>query len=491
MRLAEETIEALFDLAKAIDDEALRAAVRKFALKSQTRAQLTAMVKLAQHQPRIVLSPDALDADPLLLGVLNGVIDLRTVTFREGRREDYISKRCAVAFDRNAQCPAWRKFQTKIAGGEANADLVAYKQRVSGLLLTGEVVEILFICHGEGANGKSSELETLHTLLGDYAHAADAALLIDTKEKGGGPTPEIVALKGKRALFINETKESDRLNEARVKYLAGDDTLSGRDLFEKTINFRPTHKAILRTNHKPKIRGTDLGIWRRIHYLPYLVTIVEQIEHFRQKVLEPELPGILNWMLDGLVEYQGGGLRPPEIVCKATEKYRRDMDIVGRWIDETCERSTIGAKLFLSEIHKAYAKWAADEIGWTASMQKLAEELRRRGFEINGDSAKVVKTGFDKGGIDDRRVHLSRSDWRQLLFGCSHQFGPSAPFTTISSLPRSSMTLTELRLPMRQFLTLSRISLTRAISTSSPFAASNISCWDLFFLPSPACSGTR
>jgi putative DNA primase/helicase len=173
-----------------------------------------------------------------------------------------------------------------------------------------------------------------------------------------------------------------RATKSRVKYLAGDDMLSGRDMYEKTINFRPTHKAILRTNHKPKIRGTDLGIWRRIHYVPYLVTIDdgEKVEHFRQKVLAPEMAGILNWMLAGLADYQQGGLRPPAIVCKATEKYRREMDTVGRWIETTCERSTIGAKLFLSEIHSVYAKWAAEEIGWVASKQKLAEELRAHGF---------------------------------------------------------------------------------------------------------------
>lgn len=314
MRLAEDTVEAMFNEAKTIADETLRQAFRKFALKTQTHGQFEAMLKLAQHQPGVILSPDKLDADPMLLGVLNGTIELATGTFRDGRREDYISKRCAVAFD--------------------PAPFAIFSWNAT-----------------------------------QFGHCAAA-------------TPEIVALKGKRALFINETNESDHLNESRVKYLAGDDTLSGRDLYEKTINFRPTHKALLRTNHKPKIRGTDLGIWRRIHYVPYLLTIDEgeQVEHFRQKVLAPEMPGILNWMLGGLAEYQRGGLRPPPIVSKATEKYRREMDSVGQWISMVCERSTIGAKLYLSEIHAVYAKWATEEIGWVASKQKLAEELRNHGF---------------------------------------------------------------------------------------------------------------
>ena len=143
MRRAESTIEAIFDEAKEIADEEIRTAFRKFALKSQSNAQLRAMTQLAQHNLQVVLSPTVLDANSMLLGVLNGTIDLSTGAFREGRREDYITKQCAVAFDRAAQCPNWITFQKKIAGG--NADLVAYKQRVFGLLLTGEMVEILFI----------------------------------------------------------------------------------------------------------------------------------------------------------------------------------------------------------------------------------------------------------------------------------------------------------------------------------------------------------
>jgi putative DNA primase/helicase len=380
MRRAEATVEAIFDEAKEISDEEIRTAYRKFALKSQSRAQLSAMVQLAQHNLQVVLSPDALDADPMLLGVLNGTIDLNTVKFREGRREDYITKQCHVAFDPAAQCPNWIKFQSKIAAG--NADLVAYKQRVFGLLLTGEMVEILFILHGDGQNGKTTELETISGVLGDYAHAADAKILLAANDRGGA-TPEIVAIKGKRAIFINETDGSDHLNESRVKYLTGNDTMSGRDLFESIINFRPTHKPLLRTNHKPKIRGTDLGIWRRIHYWPYIVTIREdeKVVKFRETRLDPERAGILNWMLAGLKDYQSCGLKPPPAVCQATKEYQREMNTVGQWVEAMCEKSTIGTKLYLSEIHEKYAKWATAEHGWAASKQKLAEELRARGYE--------------------------------------------------------------------------------------------------------------
>ena len=154
-------------------------------------------------------------------------------------------------------------------------------------------------------------------------------------------------------------------------------------MFESVINFRPTHKTLLRTNHKPKIRGTDLGIWRRIHYVPYLVTIPdeEKVVNFRETKLDPERAGILNWMLTGLKDYQAGGLKPPSIVSKATKEYRQEMDAIGQWIMAMCEKSTLGAKLRLKTLHDSYAKWATEEIGWAASKQKLAEELRARGYE--------------------------------------------------------------------------------------------------------------
>src|ERR1700730_5812998 len=160
----------------------------------------SAMTQLAQHNSKVVLSPDALDANSMLLGVLNGTIDLRTGAFRDGRREDYITKQCAVFFDAEARCPEWIKFQKKIAGG--NAELIAYKQRLFGLLLTGEMVEILFILHGGGQNGKTTELETISRGLSDYAHAADAKILLSPRDRSGA-TPEIVSVKGKRAVFIN------------------------------------------------------------------------------------------------------------------------------------------------------------------------------------------------------------------------------------------------------------------------------------------------
>ncbi len=205
MRLAADTVEAMFDQAQEMADADARAKFRKFILQSQGRRYLENMVALARWDAHVVLATDALDADPMLLGVQNGVINLNTREFTEGgHREDYITKRCAVAYDPAAKCPNWEAFQIKITGN--NTEVMEYKQRAFGLGLTGEMVEVLFLMWGEGANGKTTEAETNHDLLGDYACAANASLLISAHEKGGA-TPEVVALKGCREVFIRALSE--------------------------------------------------------------------------------------------------------------------------------------------------------------------------------------------------------------------------------------------------------------------------------------------
>jgi putative DNA primase/helicase len=397
MRLAKATIEKLFAEAAKIEDETPRTVMRKFALASQSCARLAAMVKLAESELPIVLSHERLDADPMLLGVKNGVIELETGQFREGRREDYITKRCDVAYDPRAICPQWCEFQATIAGHDK--DLIAYKQRLAGVFLTGKCIEVLFIPWGSGSNGKSTELETYQAILADYGHAADASLLLARKETAG-PTPEIVELKGKRAIFINETPERAHLNEARVKYLTGNDTMSGRGLHERPINFRPTHKVVMRTNHKPIIRGTDLGIWRRINLIPYLITIASGDPDFRQCKLMPELPGILNWMLEGLKVYQREGLNPPKAVCDATDRYKADMDLLAQWLADRCildRDSPAGgpqSETLLKELTADFNVWARDDLRRPWPNATLSEKLSELGLEIRRTTPGMAVSGI-------------------------------------------------------------------------------------------------
>jgi putative DNA primase/helicase len=184
MRLAKETVEAMYAEALGLANERERTELLKRAIKSQAEARLKAMVSLAESEAAMVVAAHKLDANAWLLGVRNGVIDLETGQFRPARREDLITKHANVSFDRRARCPKWVKFLGTVTGGDGA--LQKYIQRVSGYALTGCArEEVLFVLYGTGNNGKSTYRETMHSLLGDYALAADAGLLIERKTPGG------------------------------------------------------------------------------------------------------------------------------------------------------------------------------------------------------------------------------------------------------------------------------------------------------------------
>jgi putative DNA primase/helicase len=379
MRLAKETVEARFSEAVQLAPGGERDALLKHAIKSQAEARLKAMVSLAESEASVVVAAKMLDADRWLLGVQNGVIELKTGSFRSNRREDLITKFANVVFDPNAQCPEWLKFLDVVMGGDAS--LQDYLQRVSGYMLTGMVSEeVMFVLYGTGNNGKSTYRETLHALFGDYALAADAGLLTERK-KAGGATEEIARLKGRRFVAVNETAENDHLNEARIKFITSQDTITARNLYGHLFDFFPSHKTSLTTNHEPIVRGTDEGIWRRVQLIPFTVTILKSTveKDFRDRRLMPELPGILNWALAGLAAYLKQGLDPPQTVLASTQDYRNDMDVVGQWIAERCELDP-NATIATREAFADYSLWADEEVGWTLKKLTFRRHLSDRGF---------------------------------------------------------------------------------------------------------------
>jgi putative DNA primase/helicase len=374
---AEATVEALLRDAVNTNDQTKRNEAIRFAMQSQKAAPLRNMVALAESERAVVLAPQKWDADPMLLGVQNGVVDLRDGSFREAWREDFITKRAGTIYDADAKCPNWDDFVLKIFAKDK--DFIAYVYRCLGYMLTGLTVEeVVFVLWGTGSNGKSTFRETVVALMGDYAIASDASLLIET-DKRGGATPEVARLHGKRLVTINETNDKDRLNESRVKFITGTDTMSARNLYESPFDFKPTHKTLVTTNHKPIVRGTDEGIWRRLSLWPFVVKILKADKHFREKKLMPELPGIFNRVLDGLRDYQNVGLAPPKCVQDATNEYRNDMDFVGRWIDECCTRDFI-AVVPSATLYADYVEWAEAEVGFAMSGAAFGRSLSDRGF---------------------------------------------------------------------------------------------------------------
>jgi putative DNA primase/helicase len=373
-RWAKETIGDLYRQAADQPDDK-RTALVAHALKSEEAKRIRAMVSLARSEPGIPVLPADLDRDPMLFNCRNGTIDLRTGRLHEHRRSDMLTSLAPVEYIPGATCPRWLSFLERIMDG--NRGLMDYLQRVVGYALTGDVREqCLWFLHGTGCNGKSTFLDTLRQLLGDYAIQAVSELLL-VKAHDSHPT-ERADLFGKRFVATIETDQGKHIAEALMKQLTGGDRIRARRMRQDFFEFPPTHKIFLAANHKPVIRGTDLAVWRRVKLVPFLVTITEQEkDKTLPEKLRAEWPGILAWAVGGCLRWQRDGLGEPAEVTQATAAYRAEQDMIQGFLNECC---TIfpQASVQASILFEAYGKWSGDR--WT-SQKAFSQRLQEKGFE--------------------------------------------------------------------------------------------------------------
>lgn len=338
-------------------DDDRRKSLIGWAYASQSRRQLQDMIDLAESE--VPVRVEDLDRQPFLFNTPKGTLDLQTGQRRPHNPKDLLTKISPVASDSRAGCSRWLDFlRTAMAGDE---EMIAYLQRVIGYAATASIREqVAFILWGGGANGKSTFLEVVKAALGDYAVSTKGATIMAgaRPESGGSPDPQIIALVGSRMVIAVETDEFGKLDEGRVKSLTGGDTITARDLHSKPISFQPTFKLFLATNHKPRIRGTDNGIWRRIHLIPWTVAVPpeKQDKDLKENLLE-ELPGILAWIVAGAVAWHRDGLMPPQKVKAATDDYRAEMDTLAAYFAERCQLGP-AYRSGASELYKDYRDWA-------------------------------------------------------------------------------------------------------------------------------------
>jgi len=377
MRAAKSTIISMYREASDIESDKMRRAFVKWALTSESRSKLESMVALAKTERNIAIKASALDANHWLLNTRNCTIDLRTWESYAHRQTDLITKRINVDFDPQATCPTWERFIERVMGGDE--ELIDFVRRAVGYSLTGSVVEqCLFFMIGTGKNGKSTFIETLLALMGEYCLKTPTETLM-ARDRSGIPN-DVARLAGKRLVVARETDENQRLAEAVVKDLTGGDTITARFLHHEWFDFTPSHKLWMYGNHKPLVRGTDEGIWRRIRLIPFTVTITpEERDPDLGAKLTAELSGILNWALAGLGAWQRDGLNNPRAVREATAEYRAEMDVLAEFLDDCCiidQRETVAAK----SLYFVYQNWC-DSVGERAMTQKsLGLRLKERGF---------------------------------------------------------------------------------------------------------------
>lgn len=338
-----------------------------------------AMISLARSEPGIAIEPAKLDSDGWLLNVRNGTIDLRTGEIRSHNREDLITRLCPVNYDPAARSDLWQSFLETITVG--NRELAEFLRRGAGCSAVGQAIEhVLFFAYGGGSNGKTTFFQAVGNTLGDeYAMAAPPDLLM-VKHGQQHPT-ELADLHGKRFVSCIEAGEGRRLAESLVKTLTGGDKLRARRMREDFWQFDPSHTIWLAANHKPVIRGTDNGIWRRIRLVPFTAEIpeAEQDKSLPEK-LRAEAPAILAWIVGGCLAWQRDGLGLPEAVNQATNEYREESDVLGEFIDECCE---VGkpVRTKSSELYAGYLKWCERSGERSVGKNAFGEAIVERGFD--------------------------------------------------------------------------------------------------------------
>jgi putative DNA primase/helicase len=380
--------------------------LKEHATRSESKARLEAMPKLVESDKAVRIVSEQLDTDLNALTALNGTIDLHSGTLRDHRREDLITKLAPVEFDLDATCPRWDLFIDRIFDGDE--ELKCFVQRAVGYSLTGDTSEhCLFLLYGTGANGKSVFLETLCELLGDYAQQTDFTSFL--MHRSDGPRNDLAKLRGARFVVANEAGEGRRLDEVVIKQLTGQDTISARFLYKEFFEFRPTFKIFLAANHKPIIRGTDHGIWRRIRLIPFDVVIPphEQDKQLREKLLA-EAPGILAWAIRGCLAWQKEGLRIPQAVEVATNAYREEMDSVGQFLTERCILKP-HLRIQSRTLYSIYRGWTEGLDERPLTHKAFSMRLLERGFRNTKSNGKMVWVGI---GIPEfpSTQHLVRED---------------------------------------------------------------------------------
>lgn len=379
LRLAKETVLNIYREAYESADSEQSEKLGKWGAKSQAKKQIMAMVSLAESEEGIPISPQELDTNLSFLNCLNGTIDLKKGELKQHDPKNFITKTIPVEYDPAAQCPQWLDFLEKILNW--NYDMINFLQRAIGYSLTGDVSEqCLFLLHGTGANGKSTLLNIIGALLGDYAQTAIFDTFL-TKKEERSVNNDIARMQGKRFVSAIEAEGERRLSEVLVKQLTGGDTVTARFLFAEFFEFSPQFKIWLACNHKPIIRGTDHAIWRRIRLIPFTVTIpeAERDKHLIE-TLRAELPGLLAWAVQGCLTWQKNGLQTPEEVKSATNDYQGDMDTIGAFLGECCIL-TPEVRSKASDLYEVYKKWCEAGGEYALNQRSFGLRLTEKGLE--------------------------------------------------------------------------------------------------------------
>jgi putative DNA primase/helicase len=370
----EKTLAA-YDLARAVARDFANACPHIDDKKKIASAKTVAAIeRLARSDRRHAATVDIWDADPWLLNTPTGIVNLRTGMMLPHDPLAYMTKITPAAPD--GTCPRWRQFLAEITDNDE--ELQRFLQRIAGYSLTGTTRDhALFFFYGTGGNGKGVFLNTLSAVFGDYAAVAPMEAFIATQ--GERHPTDLAGLRGARLVTSQETEEGRRWAESKIKALTGGDPISARFMRQDFFTYLPQFKLVIAGNHKPGLRGVDEAIRRRLHLVPFTVTIKKPDRHLPEKLRE-EWPGILQWAIAGCLTWQSEGLNPPKKVLDATDAYLGDEDALARWIEDCCVTNP-GKWCPSSWLWKSWKRWAESNNERAGSQKSFGMALDGKGYE--------------------------------------------------------------------------------------------------------------
>jgi len=373
-----EMVRNIYDDLLKTADYRERIEIEKAAIMSESVRRRKAFVEAATWIKVLRIDTEELDANPWLLNVKNGTIDLKSGEFREHRQEDLITKIANVEYAPKADCPMWKKFIREIMNYKV--DIIKFLQTAAGWSLSGDISEqSMFILYGTGANGKTTFLNTIMYLLGDYSTATPTETFM--KKNGDSYSNDVARLRGTRFVTSTEVEQGRKMSEPLIKKITGNDQMTARFLYGEYFNFNPTFKIFMATNYKPVIKGTDHGIWRRIKLIPFTTRITEdKQDKFLEMKLREEASGILNWLLEGIETWNKEKLKTPKAVLFATDEYREEMDVFGNFIQERCIQKK-DVSINIKKLYKAYSEWCDENNEHAVSERFLTLRLKEMGFQ--------------------------------------------------------------------------------------------------------------
>ncbi|MDE6781919.1 MAG: hypothetical protein K2J40_10760, partial [Ruminococcus sp.] len=347
---------------------------QKHMKKTRSNNSKKAMVKELEHL--VAVSPSELDADKTLVNVQNGVLNLNDFSMTQHKPDFLMTRMLGTSMPKRPKRPEkWLAFLDQIFSGDK--ELIRYIQKALGYSLSGDTSEqCAFFLYGTGRNGKSTFLEVVRKIMGDYATNIQPESIM-VKASTNTANSDIARLKGARLVTSVEPNEGMRLNEGLLKQLTGDDMITARKLYGDEFEFRPEFKLWMATNHKPTIRGTDLGIWRRIHIILFCVTIPEEMvdKNLPYKLMK-ELPDILAWMADGYKLWKSEGLRKPKVIADAVEEYRNEMDVISAFLASDYVQQ--GGEVKAQALYAVYCQWSEECNEYKMPSRKFSLEMTKR-----------------------------------------------------------------------------------------------------------------